>query len=31
LAQKLLGNPLNKALKNLVADTQPKGGYDSEQ
>lgn len=31
LAQKLLGNPLNKALKNLVADTQPKGGYESEQ
>lgn len=30
LAQKLLGNPLNKALKNMVAETQPKGGYDCE-
>lgn len=31
LAQKLLGNPLNKALKNMVVETRPKGGYDNEQ
>ena len=31
LAQKLLGNPLNKALKNMVIETRPKGGYDNEQ
>lgn len=30
LAQKLLGNPLNKALKSMVAETQPKGGYSNE-
>lgn len=30
LAQKLLGNPLNKALKNLVTETKPKGGYEND-
>ena len=30
LAQKLLGNPLNNALKNMVEETQPKGGYSND-
>lgn len=30
LAQKLLGNPINKALGSMVKDTQPKGEYGNE-